>query len=309
MNVHDQFSPANIAAGLPSTGQKRAFWDNAEAYASRRDAWVGKNVGYYEDDLRYMRFLVREGARVLDLGCGTGRLLAALKPAFGVGVDFSPAMVEKARSRNSNLTFVVGDIEDPACLAGLPGPFDFIVLSDTIGMLDDIEEALKGLHHLCHADTRIILSYISSYWEPALKLATKIGWRMPQPEMNHLTTSDFVNILRLSDFEPIRMEWRQLVPARLLGLGRLINRFVAPLPLVRNFCLRTYVVARSCRVPATADMSTTILIPCRNEEGNIERAIREMPPLRRASGDRVRRRELKRWDLRGVPPDPAGLRG
>ncbi len=277
MNVHDLSSTAATAIDLPSAAQKRAFWDNAEANASQRNAWIEKNVGYYEDDLRYMRFLVREGARVLDLGCGTGRLLAALKPAHGVGVDFSPAMIEEARRRNGALTFVVGDIEDPACLAGLAGPFDFIVLSDTIGMLDDIEEALKGLHHLCHADTRIILSYVSSYWEPGLKLATRIGWRMPQPEMNHLTTSDFVNILRLSDFEPIRMEWRQLVPARLFGLGRLINRFVAPLPLVRNFCLRTYVVARSRRVPAAADMSTTILIPCRNEEGNIERAIREMP--------------------------------
>ncbi len=278
MTVQDLIRPPTAEARKADlTPQKHAFLANAEANARHRDAWTVKNAAYYEDDLRYMRFLVREYARVLDLGCGTGRLLAALKPAYGVGVDLSPAMVAEAEAKHPDLHFLVGDAEDPICLSQLESPFDYIILSDTIGMLDDIETAMKGLHHLCNSDTRIILSYFSTYWEPALNLATKIGWRMPQPEMNHLTTSDFVNILRLSDFETIRMEWRQIMPARLLGLGRLLNRFVAPLPLIRNFCLRTYVVARSRRAQTPSKPSTTILIPCRNEEGNIERAIREMP--------------------------------
>lgn len=278
MSVRDLVRPsASADQRLPLTDRKRSFIENTEMQAHRREAWVAKNAAFYDDDLRYMRFLVREQARVLDLGCGTGRLLAALKPAYGVGVDLSPAMVAEARATHPNLNFILGDIEDVGCLASIEGPFDFIVLSDTVGMLDDVEETLKKLHQLCDEDTRIIIAHHSAYWEPFLNLAVTLGQRMPQPRANLLSTTDFINLMRLADLEPIRMEWRQLVPFRLLGLGRLINRFIAPLPLIRSFCLRAYVVARSKRVQTSPDLSTTILIPCRNERGNIERAIREMP--------------------------------
>ena len=257
--------------------RKQAFHDNAQALAAERDDWISKNSAYYDDDLRYMHFIVPEGARVLDLGCGTGHLLAALKPSYGVGVDFSENMLEVARAKHPELKFLAGDVEDPEFLATVKGKFDFVILSDTIGMLEDIEVALKHLHRFFTAETRLVISHYSSIWNPALKFGTAIGRRMQQPEQNLLSTTDFRHVLNLSDFEPIRIEWRQLIPFSLLGLGRLVNRYIAPLPLVRGLCLRTYVVARSLRVKATPPKSTTILIPCRNERGNIERAVLEMP--------------------------------
>ena len=48
---------------------------------------------------------------ILELGCGTGGLLNALKPKRGVGIDFSPAMLEVARKRYPELEFREGDIE------------------------------------------------------------------------------------------------------------------------------------------------------------------------------------------------------
>jgi len=265
------------AVPQPAEARKRAVLENAEAMAPRRDAWVARNRAYYEDDLRYMRFIVPPGSRVLDLGCGTGRLLAALEPSFGVGVDFSPAMISEARARHPHLSFILGDIEDEATIEAIDGPFDYVILSDTIGVLEDIEDTLKRLHRFFTAETRLVLAHYSSYWEPAADLATRLGRRMPQPRQNLLSTTDFRNILALSDFVPIRMEWRQLVPFSLLGLGRLVNRYVAPLPVIRNFCLRSYVVAASRRAQHPPDPSATVLIPCRNERGNIERAILEMP--------------------------------
>lgn len=261
----------------PAPGtRKREFHDNAEATAEERDRWIEKNAAYYEDDLRYMRFVIPDGARVLDLGCATGQLLAGLRPERGVGVDFSPAMLEVARANHPGLEFVEADIEDPASLAAVEGTFDFVVLSDTIGQLEDIEYTLKELHRFFHAGTRLVIAYYSSLWEPAIELATKLGLRMPQPRQNLLSETNFANLLELADFEIVRSEWRQLIPYR---IGRPINRFLAPLPLIRRLCLRSYVVARSRRVAAAKEEapSTTILIPCRNERGNIERAVREMP--------------------------------
>ena len=89
----------------------------------------------------YLKYLIPEGARVLELGCGIGHLLAALKPSFGVGVNLSEEMVAQARRIHSDLAFYVGDIEDGSFIKSLPRPFDFIVIIDTLGLLDDCQDA------------------------------------------------------------------------------------------------------------------------------------------------------------------------
>lgn len=224
-----------------------------------------------------MRFLVPAGARILELGCGTGSLLAALEPAYGVGIDFSPAMVEAASEKYPDLTFKVGDVEDRSIIDKIDGPFDFIILSDTIGWLDDCQQTLSQLHSLCHRDTRLVVSYYSRVWETALRAAEGIGLRMPHPDLNWLSSADILNLMTLADFEPIKREWRQLLPKQALGLGWLLNRYVAPIPGIRRLCLRHYVIARPLGDTALGKPSATVLVPCRNERGNIESAVTRMP--------------------------------
>jgi SAM-dependent methyltransferase len=271
--------PGSVAASALKgmSTHKLAVFENAERMAGERDKWIEKNAAYYGDDRRYLSFIVPEDARVLDLGCGTGSLLASLKPSRGIGVDFSPAMIERARTSYPDLEFILGDIENPDTIGSIQGEFDYIVLSDTIGTLEDIEETLRRLHPLCTASTRLVIAYFSPLWEPLIDLGTRLGWRMPQPDVNLISSVDFLNIMDLTDFESIRMEMRQLVPFDLWGVGGFINRYIAPLPVLRSLCLRTYLVARSLRAQTPAELSTTILIPCRNERGNIERAVQEMP--------------------------------
>lgn len=257
--------------------RKLAIQANADSLAASRDAWIDRNSFYYRDDRAYMRFLVRPGQRVLELGCGTGDLLNALEPAHGVGVDLSANMVDIARRRFPHLEFVQGDIEDAELLASLGGPFDVIVLSDTIGYLDDCAQTLENLHRLCTPETRLVVAYYAWFWEPILKLGETFGLKMPSVELNWLSTEDTMGFLHLADFEPVKREWRQIVPRRLLGLGTLLNRFVGTLPLIRRLSLRNYLVARPLRNAALNDPSVTVLIPCRNEQGNIENAVKRLP--------------------------------
>lgn len=257
--------------------RKQAIQANSDTLAGSRDAWIERNGFYYRDDRAYMRFLVRPGQRVLELGCGTGELLNALEPSCGVGVDLSARMVEAARSRFPHLDFRQGDIEDPETIRALGGPFDVIVLSDTIGYLDDCAQTLESLHCLCTPATRVVIAYYGWFWEPLLNLAELVGWKMPTVEVNWLSTEDTMGFLHLADFEPVRREWRQIVPRRLLGLGTLLNRFVGTLPVIRRLSLRNYLVARPLRNAAMTDPSVTVLIPCRNERGNIENAVRRLP--------------------------------
>lgn len=259
------------------TNRKSRIHDLANAIGRDRLRWIKRNRFFYSEDRRYMRFLVPEGLRILDLGCGTGDLLAELNPCYGVGVDFSESMLEVAREQYPGLHFVRGDVEYEETLSKLEGPFDVIVLSDTIGSLDDCEQTLRNLHSLCHVDTRIIICYYNPAWEPLYNLGGRLGLKAPSVEQNWLTTNDICNLLNLSDFEVIKQEWRQLWPWRMLGLGAFLNRFIAPLPLVRRFCLRNYVVARSLMQKPQSKPSVTVLVPCRNEKGNIEDAVKRLP--------------------------------
>ena len=230
-----------------------------------------------------MRFLVPPGKRVLELGCGSGHLLAALQPSYGVGIDFGAETIAKANARHPDLYFVLGDVEDPATLAGIEGPFDYIVIADTIGTFEDIDGTLRLVHQLCEPSTRIIISYYSHLWEPVLKLAEALKLRSKQPVINYIATVDFLNLLDLANFESIREERRQLLPRRWLGLGPLINKYIAPLPGIRRLCLRTYLVVRSVAIfRHRKDLSVSIIIPCRNERGNIELAIKRLPAFGRA---------------------------
>jgi len=269
--------PPVSESSLRLSARKVAIRDLADLQAPDRDRWIRRNSFYYDEDYRYMRFLIPEGSRVLDLGCGTGRLLAALKPSRGVGVDFSSRMIDIACEKYPNLEFRVGDIEDGDVVGRIEGPFDYIVLSDTIGSLDDCQASLHQLHRLCDRNTRVVVVYYSRMWEPILALAKLFRQELPQVRQNWLSSEDIENLFELADFEVVKREWRQLLPRRLLGLGWLANRFLAPIPVIRRACLRDYVVARPIRVKPYKELSTTVLIPCRNERGNIEAAVRRIP--------------------------------
>lgn len=246
--------------------------------APSRAAWVASNSYFHSADRDYMRFVIPAGASVLEIGCGDGELLAALNPLRGVGVDLSEKMVAQARARNPTLEFHVVNAEDPSALSIMIGPFDYIVVSDTVGLIEDCEALFRNLRSLASPETRLVVAFYSRLWEPILLLAEHLNLKMPQAEQNWLSTADIANLLTISGYEVVRQEWRQLVPKRLLGMGTFINRYVATLPFIRHLCLRNYAVARLApsSPPATLP-SVSVLVPCRNEKGNIENAVKRLP--------------------------------
>ncbi|MGH7182779.1 MAG: methyltransferase domain-containing protein, partial [Nitrospiraceae bacterium] len=258
-----------------SIEKKRAIREHFNRLASQRAYWQDKASTYYEDQAGYFQFLVPEGLRILEVGSSLGNLLAALNPYRGVGVDLSEEMVSEATKRHPSLEFLVGDAET----LELHETFDVIILADVIGHLLDVEAALTRLHQACTPETRIIVAYYNSLWEPVLRLGEKMGIKMPQREQNWLSPADIANLLHLADFEVVKTERRLLLPIYIPLLSALCNKFLAYLPLLNKLCLCHYVVARP-RVRETAGVfSTTIVIPCRNERGNIEAAVQRIPPF------------------------------
>ena len=218
----------------------------SERLASTRAQWIRRNSYFYSSDHRYLRLLVPEDASVLEIGCGNGQLLAALKPRRGVGIDISESMIALARAEHPEYEFHVANTEDPAAYENITGPFDTIILADTVGYLEDCQAVFMLLRRLVTPRTRVIVAYYSHLWEPLLNAGERLGLKMPQDiEQSWLSTDDIMNLLVLSDYEVVGREWRVLLPRRLLGVGEVVNRFIAPLPGIRRLCLRNYVVART----------------------------------------------------------------
>ena len=246
-------------------------------FALCRDKFRKKNVYYYQTLNRQYRYFIPEGKKVLEVGCSTGDLLADLKPLVGVGVDISLKMIEQAKSKYPHFDFIAGTIDDLTSNV----KFDYIILEGLLGELEDIEVFFKSLKRFCTKDTRIIIEYYSYLWQVLLKAAELSGDKIPQLEQNWLTFKDIVNFLDISDYQFIEAERSILCPFYLLGIGGFINRFIAKLPLINRFTLNHFIVARPL-FNHEQDFSVTILVPCRNEKGNIEQAITRTPAFGRS---------------------------
>ena len=286
--------------------EKRAHFDHL---AADRPRWIARNR-YYHDDLKAMvSFIVPPGASVLEVGCGTGDLLAALQPARGLGVDFSAEMVRVARQRfpaasHPGLEFRVDDAE----ALETAETFDYVVASDLIGELTDIWAAFRSLRRVTTSRSRLVITYFNPLWEPVLRLGETLGLKTPQDHQNWLTLEDIARLLELNGFEIVTRGQRLLFPKEVPLLSTFLNRFVATLPLVRRLCLGVYLVARPKADPPAPALEPTVsvIIPTRNERGNIRG--RGGADARDGLAHRaaLRRRQLQRRHRRG---DRAGHRG
>jgi SAM-dependent methyltransferase len=218
--------------------------------------------------------LIPDNSRVLEIGCGRGELLARLRATDVTGVDLSPSQIGHARKRVSRGTFFVQAGEE----LKLEGNFDVIIISDTLNYAADVQSLLDRLHAVSTPETRLILNFQSNVWRPMLALGRALGIAKPAPQSSWLANEDVRNLLALADWAPVQVEHRLLCPIGLWGGERLVNRWLAP--LLPWFCLTVFLVARPVRrTPAAGPFSVSVVIPARNEAGNIADAVSRMPPM------------------------------
>ncbi|MDQ3190542.1 MAG: glycosyltransferase [Bacteroidota bacterium] len=248
---------------------KKTYFDNL---AKVRLKWKNRNRFYHKSIEKYISFIIPANSRVLEIGCGTGELLNAVKPGYGVGIDFSNNMIEIAKSQFPSLNFEVQDAHE----IELTETFDYIILSDIISSLWDVQETFKNVKKISHQHTRIVVSSYNYVWEPILKFAESLRLKKKQPLQNWLSVNDIENIMELEGFEIIKSEQKILLPVKIPFLNFIFNTFLANLPIINHLCLISILVARP-RVETTKDYSVSILVPARNERGNIENAILRTP--------------------------------
>src|SRR5208282_5908779 len=137
----------------------------------------------------------------------TGHLLSSVRPAFGVGVEISTAMVERASRQHPELHFVQSDPED----LDLNQTFDYILFNHIFDTVD-ILRALERIKRHCTSETRVVVINYNHAWTPVLEVASKIGLRSQFVEPNWISENDIRGFLKLAGFRPVRLHRLMMFP-------------------------------------------------------------------------------------------------
>ena len=238
--------------------------------------WRRRNAYYYRWLERIYQAAVRPGSRVLHVGCECGDLLAAVAPGYGVGIDPDERAIAVARHRFGHLRF---EAADPHTFE-LTETFDYILICNSLGRWQDIQQVLERLRPATTEKTRIIITYYSYVWEYLLRLGSLAGLRRPCEYQNWLPPADIANLLYLTGYEVIRTGSHLLLPKRIPVLSTLCNYGLSPLPGLRLLNLIDVVVARPVpRVKRDDELTVSVIVPCRNERGNIADLVARIPSM------------------------------
>ncbi len=255
------------------TQERRSYWNG---FADSLQGWQPLRNNYQKRLKEIYSFLIPPGMRVLELGSGAGELLAALHPSYGVGIDFSPKMVERAARRYPHLHFLCQDAHD----LQIDGMFDFIICSDLLNDVWDVQQVLEIAARHAHPGTRVILNAYSRLWEIPRRLAESAGLVKRQLNQNWLTADDLASLLYLADFELIRTSSEILWPLPTPLLDTLLNRYLVKLWPFRWFALTNFLIARPRPEPGgEPEPLVTVVVAARNEEGNVAHIFERVPQM------------------------------
>ena len=241
---------------------RSSFWDKANTFP--------KSVfsTFYHRLLRHQfHYIIPMGSRVLEIGCGKGDLLSSLKPSLGMGVDFSSDAISQAQKRHPQFHFICADAHQ---LSLDNAVFDYIILSDLVNDLWDVQAVLTQLLPHCQAHTRIIINFYSNLWNFPLRLAQRLGLAKPSLPQNWLTKEDLSNLLTITGFEPLRSWQEVLFPMPIPFVATFLNRYLAKLFPFNHLCLTNFLIARPKPKPIKREPSVSIVIAARNESGHID---------------------------------------
>jgi SAM-dependent methyltransferase len=264
------------ATAIQHRNARVAHWDKI---AETLNKWRRFNSYYHERLRKVVRFSVPPGQRVLEIGCGTGDLLASLEPAYGVGVDFSEAMIKEAKARHPHMHFMTADVHE----LELQDKFDYVILSDVVNELWDVQAVFQKMLPLTTTRSRIIINFYSRLWELPLGFVRSLGLAKPMLLQNWLTVEDITGLLSLAGYEVINHREEMIWPLRTPVIDSLMNCFIVKIWPFKIFALTHFITAKPR--PAASDdgelPSVSVVIAARNESGNIEQIFERVPEMGR----------------------------
>ena len=250
------------------------YFDEA---AKTRIGYRKKKSYYWDSITEYCNFFIDDDSSVLEIGCGTGELIGNIKGKNKVGIDISQNMIDSARKQFPDIDFICCPAEN----IKTDQKFDVIIMSNLIGYLIDIQAVLEEIGKVCHDKTKLIITYYNHFWEPLIKFAEFIGIKKKSPRQSWISSNDLSNLLYLSGFETYRQNASMIFPFYIPLLSPFLNKFISRLPLINALALNKFSFAQPINYIKRDEIgdkySVSIVIPARNESGNIENAVLRIP--------------------------------
>ena len=248
-----------------------------KALAEKMKHWHGWGGYYHKRLAKVYSHMIPKEASVLELGCGNGNLLACLEPGKGVGIEISPEMAAFAQSLHPGIK-VVCSAEDQY---HLEDQFDFIIFSDILNEAWDVQAIFEHLHKYATPGARLIINSYNRLWEIPLLIAEKLNVASPGKGKNWLTVSDIHDLLELTGFEVIKTSQEVLLPFGIPLLAPFFNQFLVHFWPFNLFAMTNFVVARknSCINEKREPPLVSVVVPARNEQGNIENILKRTPEM------------------------------
>jgi len=245
-----------------------------DAHAHARSGWRKRNAAYYHDVDSFIAFLVPANSTVLHAGADSSELLTKLSPKKGLGIHPSPATVAQIAPTGHGLSYSNCDLVDVA------GTYDYVVFSDILGHVDDVEAVLREAADRIPWNGRIVITQYNALWEPILGLASKLRLRMPSVRQSWLSGTDLENFARLAGLETTRRGTRMLLPFYVPLVSGFLNKYVGNIFPFTRLGLYHYLVLRKQNARTPIEPPTlSIVVPARNEAGMIDTILQDLTAL------------------------------
>ena len=155
---------------------------------------------------------------------------------------------------------------------------DAILINGNFNYDFDIQKHLNELQENIDSNTRLIVVGYNCYLRIIYNLGTFLGLKSGDyNRLSFLRRVDIENLAIISGYEVVKYYPIIYFPFSCLTIGTLVNRVISAIPLISRFSMVEIVILRSLKHTSNYRPSLSIVIPARNEEGNIKNAIQFLP--------------------------------
>ena len=223
---------------------KQAVKNHFEALARDYDQWKEKNTYYYGELKSFFTDHIRPEHRVIEYGCGTGEIIASVDAKEKVGLDIAEAMIRKAQERHPNIFFHRHDCEE---LYVESGTFDVAILADIVDHIPYIPKLFASVNNSLRPGGKMLISTANPLWNPILKIAEKLGRKMPEGDHRFIPNRELIECLKMRGFRTVKIGAAMLVPKPIPGVSGRINRMASKLAIFHRLCLIQTIVAEKVK--------------------------------------------------------------
>lgn len=211
--------------------------DHFDKLAPDYDYFKMKNEYYYNNLKNILKKLILSKKNIMEVGCGTGELIAFLNPKYGYGVDLSSEMIKRANSKFESKKNLIFSTEWPS---GCRKYFDYIFMADVIEHIVDPLVTLRKISSYMGPDTKFVNTMMNPVWIPLEKIYEFLGLKMHEGPHKRIKYEELRAIMENAGMKVVKHGYKLLMPIEIPILTKFINRHLEK--YLKKYAFVEYVV-------------------------------------------------------------------